>query len=121
MGPLQAAQINLQAADGNIYALAGGGTRTRATGTATRDGHVWLVADTGGVTQGGTISALNANGGGGIVDTQARVLSFVPGAQVLAYPYLMAVSTIVVAPVLLLFFLAQRTFIEGISVTGIKG
>ena len=43
------------------------------------------------------------------------------GAQVLAYPYLMAVSTIVVAPVLLLFFLAQRTFIEGISVTGIKG
>src|SRR6266545_2889070 len=43
------------------------------------------------------------------------------GAQVLAYPYLMAVSTIVVAPVLLLFFFAQRTFIEGISVTGIKG
>jgi multiple sugar transport system permease protein len=43
------------------------------------------------------------------------------GAQVLAYPYLMAVSTIVVAPVLILFFLAQRTFIEGISVTGIKG
>jgi len=39
------------------------------------------------------------------------------GAQVLAYPYLMAVSTIVVAPVLLLFFFAQRTFIEGISVT----
>jgi multiple sugar transport system permease protein len=43
------------------------------------------------------------------------------GATTLAYPYLMAVSTIVVAPVLLLFFLAQRTFIEGISVTGIKG
>lgn len=43
------------------------------------------------------------------------------GAQVLAYPYLMAVSTIVVAPVLILFFFAQRTFIEGISVTGIKG
>ncbi|MFM0218757.1 MULTISPECIES: two-partner secretion domain-containing protein [Paraburkholderia] len=84
VGPLQAAQINLQAADGNIYALAGGGTRTRATGTATRDGHVWMVADAGGVTQGGTISALNANGSGGIVDTQARVLSFVPGAQVLA-------------------------------------
>lgn len=43
------------------------------------------------------------------------------GATTLAYPYLMAVSTIVVAPVLILFFLAQRTFIEGISVTGIKG
>ena len=43
------------------------------------------------------------------------------GANVLAYPYLMAVSTIVVAPVLILFFIAQRQFIEGISVTGIKG
>jgi ABC-type glycerol-3-phosphate transport system permease component len=43
------------------------------------------------------------------------------GTQELAYPYLMAVSTIVVSPILLLFFFAQRTFIEGISVTGIKG
>jgi ABC-type glycerol-3-phosphate transport system permease component len=43
------------------------------------------------------------------------------GTNELAYPYLMAVSTIVVTPILLLFFLAQRTFIEGISVTGIKG
>ena len=43
------------------------------------------------------------------------------GANVLAYPYLMAVSTIVVVPVLILFFVAQRSFIEGISVTGIKG
>ncbi|MFO7167643.1 MAG: carbohydrate ABC transporter permease [Chloroflexota bacterium] len=43
------------------------------------------------------------------------------GTNELAYPYLMAVSTIVVTPILVLFFLAQRTFIEGISVTGIKG
>jgi multiple sugar transport system permease protein len=43
------------------------------------------------------------------------------GTNALAYPYLMAVSTIVVSPILLLFFMAQRTFIEGISVTGIKG
>jgi ABC-type glycerol-3-phosphate transport system permease component len=43
------------------------------------------------------------------------------GTNELAYPYLMAVSTIVVSPILALFFLAQRTFIEGISVTGIKG
>lgn len=43
------------------------------------------------------------------------------GANALAYPYLMAVSTIVVAPILVLFFLAQKQFIEGISVTGIKG
>lgn len=43
------------------------------------------------------------------------------GAAPLAYPYLMAVSTIVTAPILIAFFLAQRTFIEGISLTGLKG
>ncbi|MEQ9461386.1 MAG: carbohydrate ABC transporter permease [Phycisphaeraceae bacterium] len=35
--------------------------------------------------------------------------------------YLMAASTMVVLPVIVLFFLAQRTFIEGISMTGMKG
>ena len=39
----------------------------------------------------------------------------------LAYPYLMAVSTIVALPVIIIFFVAQRTFIEGISTTGLKG
>ena len=34
---------------------------------------------------------------------------------------LMAASTLVVAPMILLFFLAQKTFIEGIATTGIKG
>jgi multiple sugar transport system permease protein len=34
---------------------------------------------------------------------------------------LMAASTLVVLPVLVLFFLAQRTFIEGIATTGSKG
>ena len=43
------------------------------------------------------------------------------GTQILSYPYLMAVSAVVTIPVLLLFFFAQRTFIEGISLTGIKG
>jgi multiple sugar transport system permease protein len=37
-----------------------------------------------------------------------------------AYPYLMAVSTIVVVPIVVLFFFGQRMFIEGISMTGIK-
>lgn len=36
-------------------------------------------------------------------------------------PYLMAVSTIVALPIIVTFFLAQRTFIEGISLTGLKG
>jgi multiple sugar transport system permease protein len=37
-----------------------------------------------------------------------------------AWHYLMAASTLVVLPVLLLFFLTQRTFIRGISTTGLK-
>lgn len=35
--------------------------------------------------------------------------------------YLMAASSLVVLPVIVLFFLAQRSFIEGISMTGLKG
>jgi multiple sugar transport system permease protein len=38
-----------------------------------------------------------------------------------AYPYLMAVSTLVTLPILVAFFFAQRTFIEGITLTGMKG
>jgi len=43
------------------------------------------------------------------------------GNKQLAYPYLMAVSTIVTLPILVAFFFAQRTFIEGIALTGLKG
>lgn len=43
------------------------------------------------------------------------------GNRQLAYPYLMAVSSIITLPIFLAFFFAQRTFIEGISVTGLKG
>jgi len=70
-GPISAAQVSLQAADGNIFALAGDHTTIRATGTAKRDGHVWLVAETGTVALGGTIKAKNADGSGGTVDTNA--------------------------------------------------
>ncbi|WP_274362805.1 carbohydrate ABC transporter permease [Paenibacillus thermotolerans] len=35
--------------------------------------------------------------------------------------YLMAASTAIVAPIIVLFFVAQRYFIEGITLTGIKG
>ncbi|WP_310399888.1 two-partner secretion domain-containing protein [Paraburkholderia graminis] len=73
-GRITAAQISLQAADGNVYALAGRGTRIRATGTASRDGHVWLVADSGRVGQLGKIAASNADGSGGTVDMQAAQL-----------------------------------------------
>jgi ABC-type maltose transport system permease subunit len=33
----------------------------------------------------------------------------------------MAVSTVVALPIVMLFIFAQRTFIEGISTTGLKG
>jgi filamentous hemagglutinin family protein len=75
-GAIGAAQVNLQAADGNVFALAGNHAAIRATGTATRDGHVWLVADSGGVTQLGTVNAVNADGTGGTVDTAAQTVSF---------------------------------------------
>ena len=35
--------------------------------------------------------------------------------------YLMAASTLVVLPIIVLFFFTQKTFIEGISMTGLKG
>ena len=74
-GTLEAAQVSLQAADGNIYAMGGNHSAIRATGTATRDGHVWLVADTGYVKQVGRIEATNADGTGGTVDTVAGLFS----------------------------------------------
>ncbi len=43
------------------------------------------------------------------------------GLKTLIYPYLMAVSTLVTAPILVAFFFAQRSFIEGIALTGMKG
>lgn len=77
-GQLAAAQANLQAADGNIFAFSGNHRAIRATGTASRDGHIWLVADTGTVSLAGTLEAKNADGSGGIVDTAARALRFDP-------------------------------------------
>ena len=43
------------------------------------------------------------------------------GFKIMLYPYLMALSTIVTVPILIAFFFAQRTFIEGITLTGLKG
>jgi len=37
------------------------------------------------------------------------------------WPYLMAMSLIVSLPIIIIFFLAQRQFIEGITLTGLKG
>lgn len=81
-GTIRAAQIDLQATDGNVYALAGNHSVLRATGTATREGHVWLVADGGTVNaQDAKIVATNADGSGGTVDTSANTLN-IDGANV---------------------------------------
>lgn len=50
-----------------------------------------------------------------------RTIATSVGTANMAYPHLMAVSTMVALPIILLFFFAQRTFIEGISLTGLKG
>jgi ABC-type glycerol-3-phosphate transport system permease component len=39
----------------------------------------------------------------------------------LQWPRLMAASTVTILPIVLLYFFTQKTFVEGISVTGIKG
>ncbi|MBV7338772.1 hypothetical protein KFU94_63250 [Chloroflexi bacterium TSY] len=39
----------------------------------------------------------------------------------LMWPKMMAASTAMIAPIIFIFFFVQRTFVEGISITGIKG
>lgn len=48
-------------------------------------------------------------------------LNFFKGQYSTEFGPLMAVSTLAVLPVIILFFFAQRTFIEGITLTGVKG
>lgn len=38
----------------------------------------------------------------------------------LAWPYLMAATTVTIVPVIVLFYVTQKTLVEGISITGIK-
>ncbi|MFB3895902.1 MAG: carbohydrate ABC transporter permease [bacterium] len=53
--------------------------------------------------------------------TLAIGLNLFQGYHQTSYNLLMAASLIVLLPVLIIFFLAQRYFIEGITLTGIKG
>jgi filamentous hemagglutinin family protein len=89
-GSVEAAQINLQAADGNVYALAGNHSILRAAGTATREGHVWLVADTGRVWMDGKVDATNVDGSGGTVDTNAATVRIAGGPTVKAQQWTIA-------------------------------
>ncbi len=53
--------------------------------------------------------------------TLAYGLQLFQGAHSAEYGLLMAASTLVMLPVLLVFFFTQRYFIQGITLTGIKG
>lgn len=53
--------------------------------------------------------------------TLALGLATFKGLYNAQWGYLMAASAAIVAPILVLFFVAQRYFIEGIALTGIKG
>jgi multiple sugar transport system permease protein len=48
-------------------------------------------------------------------------LTFFQGQYTTEYGALMAASTVMLVPVIILFFFAQKTFIQGITLTGVKG
>ncbi len=48
-------------------------------------------------------------------------LSFFRSSYDVRWAYLMAASLVTMLPVVIVFFLAQKQFIEGITLTGIKG
>ncbi len=74
-GAIAAAEAELKANGGNVYALAGNnGGEIRATGTATRDGHVWLVSNNARTQVIGKISAQNADGRGGSIETSGHAV-----------------------------------------------
>ena len=59
-------------------------------------------------------------GGLRMFSTCVTLASF--SSQYGSYPgMLMAVTTVITVPIIALFFFAQRTFIQGITLTGIKG
>jgi len=54
----------------------------------------------------------------GLQELQRSVMQ--SGWNPMVYPHLMAASTIITLPIVIFFFFAQRTFIEGIALTGLK-
>ncbi|MDR5752314.1 MULTISPECIES: filamentous hemagglutinin N-terminal domain-containing protein [unclassified Caballeronia] len=96
-GAIRAAQVALQTADGNVFALAGHSDALRATGTATRDGHVWLVANGGTAHVHSNIEASNADGSGGVVDTSGRALHL-DNADIKAAQWNISAPTLNVGP-----------------------
>ncbi len=81
---IEAARVELRAVGGNTGALAINNSGTvRATGTAERDGQVWLVADRGDTVSSGSLSARSADGArGGDVRVLGQRVALTEGARV---------------------------------------
>jgi ABC-type glycerol-3-phosphate transport system permease component len=60
-------------------------------------------------------------GSGGYVHTVSIGLALFRGIQGVQWNHLMAASTVVKLPTMLLFFFFQRIFIQGTVITGVKG
>jgi filamentous hemagglutinin family protein len=81
-GFINAAQVELKSNGGNIYALAGNnGGQINATGTAAQNGHIWLIATHGAAHVSGQLSAANADGTGGDIETSGTHVN-AAGAQI---------------------------------------
>ncbi len=66
----------------------------------------------------------NMTGAKMVDDYTVDVMTKVPDASVVPgmnYAWIMAATVISIVPIIVLFFFAQRTFIEGIALTGLKG
>jgi multiple sugar transport system permease protein len=53
--------------------------------------------------------------------TLAMGLASFQGTYTAQWGYLMAAATVVIAPIIVLFAFAQKYFVEGITLTGLKG
>ena len=77
-GTIQAAQAELAAAGGNLYALAINNTGVvRSTGVQTVGGHIYLTASEGGgsISSSGTLAAANGDGSGGAIAVTGGAIS----------------------------------------------
>jgi filamentous hemagglutinin family protein len=83
-GTVAAAQAELNAAGGNVYALAtNNGGIIRATGTTTKDGHVYLSAGDELVVN-GSVTASNATGSGGAIVATGKAIDIGARAKISA-------------------------------------
>ena len=73
VGAIRAAEAELRAQGGNVYALAGNiGGVINAQGVSTRDGRIFLTAEGGEAHLTGTLRARGADGSGGAVEVTAK-------------------------------------------------